>query len=27
VRACHQERSVRIIEHILETGDPNVYTI
>ena len=27
VRACHKERSVRIIEHILETGDPNVYTI
>ncbi|GAB6277551.1 MAG: hypothetical protein SAMD01599839_20910 [Rectinema sp.] len=27
VRLCHQERSVRIIEHILETGEPNIYTI
>jgi len=27
VRHCHQERSVRIIEHILETGEPNIYTI
>lgn len=27
VRACHQERSVRIIEHILQTGEPNTYTI
>ena len=27
VRACHQERSIRIIEHILETGEPNTYTI
>lgn len=27
VRLCHQERSVRIIEHILATGEPNIYTI
>jgi len=27
VRTCHQERSVRIIEHILHTGEPNTYTI
>ncbi len=27
VRACHQERSVRIIEHILATGEPNIYTV
>jgi len=27
VRACHQERSVRIIEHILATGEPHIYSI
>jgi DUF438 domain-containing protein len=27
VRACHQESSVRLIEHILETGEPHTYTI
>jgi transcriptional regulator with PAS, ATPase and Fis domain len=27
VRRCHEERSVRIIEHILETGEPNIYTV
>ena len=27
LRACHQERSVRIMERILETGEPNTYTI
>ncbi len=27
VRPCHQERSVRIMERILETGVPNAYTI
>jgi len=27
IRACHQERSVRIIERILEIGEPNTYTI
>lgn len=27
VRACHQEASVRIMERILETGVPNIYTI
>ncbi len=27
VRPCHQEHSIRIIEHILETGEPNTYTI
>lgn len=27
VRPCHQERSVRIMERILETGEPNTYTI
>jgi len=27
VRHCHQASSVRIIERILETGEPNIYTI
>ena len=27
IRACHQESSVRIIEHILATGEPHTYTI
>jgi transcriptional regulator with PAS, ATPase and Fis domain len=27
VRRCHQEHSVHIIEHILETGEPYIYTI